>query len=195
MLVLRPRVERWNHDWMRARYVQDLPHLRPDTVIGPDAWIIGGEHIHFGEAVRLGRRARLQTVRTEADDPSTARIEIGDRVSAEDDCHIGAVGRVVIEADVLIASHVLILDHGHDYTDAHRPVATQGLVGAGLTIGAGSHIGEGACVLGPLNLGRHCVIGAGAVVVDDVPDLTVVAGVPARVIKRYDSTSATWRRV
>jgi serine O-acetyltransferase len=69
-------------------------------------------------------------------------------------------------------------------------------VGPGVTIGGRSgyavlpvieddvFIGAGARVLGPLTVGRNSVVGANAVVVADVPANSVVAGIPAKVIKR-----------
>lgn len=68
-------------------------------------------------------------------------------------------------------------------------------IGAGVTIGGrsgrdgvpviGEHamVGTGAKVLGPIRVGRHASIGANAVVLHDVPDFAVVAGVPAKVIR------------
>ena len=50
----------------------------------------------------------------------------------------------------------------------------------------GVDIGVGACVLGDIHIGRHAVIGANAVVLQDVPEYAVVVGVPAKVIKYVD---------
>jgi acetyltransferase-like isoleucine patch superfamily enzyme len=192
----RPTVERWRADWIRSGYLQQLPHLRPDTEIGEGGWIIGGERVHFGADVRIGRRARLQTISRSATgqlfDPS---IRFGDGASMEDGCHVGAIGHVDIGANVLIASHVLVLDHSHGYADPDVPVSGQDLEGGGLVIGPGTHVGEQACLLGTLTIGAHCVIGAGAVVISDVPDGTVVGGVPARPLRRYDAARRQWQRV
>ena len=50
-----------------------------------------------------------------------------------------------------------------------------------VTIGADTLVGTGACVIPGIKIGSRCVIGAGAVVVRDVPDDTQVMGIPARV--------------
>ncbi|WP_289818532.1 DapH/DapD/GlmU-related protein, partial [uncultured Duncaniella sp.] len=63
----------------------------------------------------------------------------------------------------------------------------------GVRIGEGSWLGVGVSVLGA-NIGRHCVIGANAVVTKDIPDYCVAAGIPARIIKRYDFDSREWRK-
>jgi acetyltransferase-like isoleucine patch superfamily enzyme len=53
-------------------------------------------------------------------------------------------------------------------------------------IGAGSWIGHGTIVLPGTRIGRQVVVGAGSVVRGEVPDHAVVAGVPARVVRRFE---------
>jgi acetyltransferase-like isoleucine patch superfamily enzyme len=59
-------------------------------------------------------------------------------------------------------------------------------------IGEGSWIGHNACVIG-VRVGKHCVIGASAVVLRDLPDYSVAVGAPARVVRRYDVEAKAWR--
>ena len=57
-----------------------------------------------------------------------------------------------------------------------------------ITIGDDCYIGTGVTILGPLTIGNNVSIAAGAVVLSDVPDNAVVAGVPAKVVKIKDNT-------
>jgi acetyltransferase-like isoleucine patch superfamily enzyme len=91
---------------------------------------------------------------------------------------------VTIEQDAFCGHDVMILTGSHDPT-VFGPERR-------LTNGGGPvHIKEGAwlctrsIIVGPVTVGRHAVVAAGAVVVDDVPDYALVAGVPARVVKFY----------
>lgn len=100
--------------------------------------------------------------------------------------YVGAgcsIGDVTIEDDVLIASHVSIMNgstqHGIDRLDV--PIREQPGVFQPVTIGEGSWIGERSCIAA--SIGRHCVIGAGAVVTKPVPDYAIAVGVPARVVR------------
>lgn len=92
------------------------------------------------------------------------------------------LGDVTLEDDVLLSSHVSILNgcrqHGVERLDV--PVREQPGSWPHITIGRDSWIGERAVVMA--DVGRHCVVGAGAVVTHPVPDYAIVAGVPARVI-------------
>jgi acetyltransferase-like isoleucine patch superfamily enzyme len=62
-------------------------------------------------------------------------------------------------------------------------------LGGGVQVGNGSFVGMGATVRQSIRIGHDSVIGAGAVVVNDVPDAVVVLGVPARVVKRVRELS------
>ena len=58
--------------------------------------------------------------------------------------------------------------------------------------GHGTWIGAGAKIIGKVNIGRNCVIGAHTIVFKDVPDYCVVVGAPARIIKQYDIINKNW---
>lgn len=57
-----------------------------------------------------------------------------------------------------------------------------------ISIGHDSWLGAGAIVLPGVNIGKYCIVGAGAVVTKDIPDYSVVAGVPAKVIRTVDKS-------
>lgn len=59
-------------------------------------------------------------------------------------------------------------------------------IGGGVTIGEGSWVGIGAVIKDKIKIGRNTVIGAGAVVLKDMPDDVVAFGVPAKIIRRVD---------
>jgi virginiamycin A acetyltransferase len=94
-----------------------------------------------------------------------------------------ALGAITLEDDVLIASHVSIMNgtrqHGTERIDI--PIRDQPGMFTAVTIGEGSWIGEGATV--SADVGRNCVIGAGAVVTKPIPDYAIAVGVPAKVVR------------
>lgn len=55
-----------------------------------------------------------------------------------------------------------------------------------IEIGDNCYIGTNVTILGPVKIGNNVIIGAGAVVVNDIPDNVVIGGIPAKVIKRYE---------
>jgi acetyltransferase-like isoleucine patch superfamily enzyme len=105
---------------------------------------------------------------------------IGDRVYVG---AYGTLGRVVLEDDVLIASHVSVLNgarqHGIDRLD--EPIREQPGDWPVVRVGGNSWIGERAVVMA--DVGRQSVVGAGSVVDKPVPGRAVAVGVPARVLR------------
>ena len=92
-----------------------------------------------------------------------------------------------IGADTIVTSRVTILSHylrAHVYTDKNGNTRTKytGEV-CDTYIGNSCVIGVGATIMGGVHIGDYCVVGTGSVVTKDVPDHTIVAGNPARVIK------------
>jgi acetyltransferase-like isoleucine patch superfamily enzyme len=80
---------------------------------------------------------------------------------------------------------VYFTDHNHTYADPWLPVGKQVLQGFSVRVGAGTWIGTNVVVLPGANIGRNCAIAAGAVVRGEIPDHSVVVGVPGRVVRRW----------
>ena len=101
----------------------------------------------------------------------------------------------MIEDNVLTADRVYISDNLHGYENPAVPVIKQPIKQNGtVRIGEGSGLGVGVCVIGA-NIGKHCVIGANAVVTNGIPDYSVAVGIPAKVIKRYNFNTLKWENV
>ncbi len=107
-------------------------------------------------------------------------VSIGKTVYIGNYC---SIGDVAIEDDVLIASHVSIMNgcrqHGTESLDI--PLREQPGFYEPVTIGRDSWIGERATVAA--NVGKHCIVGAGSLVLAPIPDYCIAVGVPARVIR------------
>lgn len=106
-----------------------------------------------------------------------------------------SIGDVQIGDDVLIASHVSVMNgcnqHGIDRLDI--PVREQIGTYDPISIGNDTWIGERATVAA--SVGKHCVIGAGSLVLSPIPDYCIAVGVPAKVIKdRRDLAAANNKR-
>ena len=153
--------------------------------------IIGARFCHFGANSTLQFGAYVIVTPELQQDPI---LRIGARTTIGNHAHIVVTRRVEMGEAVLIADRVFIADNGHEYRDPLRPVLEQGLRQLNeVTIGDGTWIGENAVIVG-CRIGRNCVIGANSVVTRDMPDHCVVAGSPARIVKRYCAKEGAWRR-
>jgi len=95
-------------------------------------------------------------------------------------------GGITIGDNVYTAPVVQMLPVNHVYDDPTQPIIEQGITAEGIVVEDNAWIGAGAVILDGVHIGRGSVVGAGAVVAEDVPAHTVVAGVPARVVKRIE---------
>lgn len=106
-------------------------------------------------------------------------ITIGKNVFINHGCSFLDLGGITIEDDVLIGPNVQLITENHPINPAER----KSLVLASILIKKNAWIGAGAIILPGVTVGENSVVAAGAVVTKDVPDNTVVAGVPAKIVK------------
>ena len=109
-------------------------------------------------------------------------VTIGDHTRIGIHCTV--IGPVSIGNHVNLAQGITVTALNHNFSDADKRIDEQGVSTQPVTIADDVWIGADAVVLPGVTIGRHCVIAAGAVVTKDVPDNTLVGGVPAKVIKK-----------
>ena len=119
-------------------------------------------------------------------------VIIGDRCLIGRGSAIVGHYRIDIGDDVFTGMNVYITDQNHGYEDPDTPIGIQDPQDDPVVIGDGSWIGSGAVVLPGACIGRHCVVAANSVVRGTFPPHSVIAGVPAKVVRAYDGTK--WER-
>lgn len=114
---------------------------------------------------------------------SSTSASIGERAYVGPRCHLGWA---VIEDDVLLAAgvHVPSGARTHGIDDPSVPIRDQPSLKTAVRIGRGTWIGSAAVVMA--DVGHDAVVAAGAVVTKPIPDATIAAGVPARVLRHRD---------
>jgi acetyltransferase-like isoleucine patch superfamily enzyme len=163
------------------------------SYVHPTARIDNSQHIIL-EGVSIGRWCWIYAMTGDSAGHSyKPEIIIGKGTQIGDYCHITCATKLAIGQSILITQGVLITDSIHVYSDPTTPIINQGLSSTPMSIGDGSWIGNHAAIIG-CSIGKHCVVGANAVVTHDVPDYCVVAGSPAKIIKRYDNKTGEWVR-
>lgn len=151
--------------------------------------------VQLGNHVTIHQNCWIQVVKSK-NNLKGPNIIIKDHVEIGMNATISAAKLIVIEEYVFTAPNVYISDHGHDYKDINLQIAQQGIRKiAEVRIGPDVWIGQNAVILPGVSIGKHSVIGANAVVNRNIPDYCVAAGVPAKVILRYDNNTDSWKRV
>ena len=194
-----------NNETVRARF-KDNPKLKRliDWVIMNQMetrprWfirLIAPLYQHRGKHSVIHRSARMDT-------PPYRRFRIGDYSVVEsfacinnavgdviigDHTRIGLhntiIGPVEIGDNVNLAQGITVTALNHNFGDTNKRIDEQGVSTNAVKISNDVWIGANAVVLPGVTIGHHCVVAAGAVVTKDVPPHSLVAGVPAKVIKQ-----------
>ena len=96
--------------------------------------------------------------------------------------------RSIVQSGCSVGKHCILntmssIDHDCVLEDFVH-ISPNAVLCGNVKVGEGTLIGAGASVIPGIHIGKWCVIGAGAAIIDDVPDHTVVVGVPGRVVKK-----------
>ncbi len=115
---------------------------------------------------------------------SGRNIELGDGVFLNRDVMLDDRAALTIGDHAMVAAGVVIETHRHAYDDFSVPFPHSGRIPDPVHIGSNTLIGYKVAVMAGVNIGNRCVVAANSVVTKDVPDQTIVGGVPAKVIKK-----------
>ena len=139
----------------------------------------------------LGKRSVVESF-------SVINNMIGDIIIG-DNVHFGLsntiIGPVKIENDVILAQNVTLSGLNHNFEDINQPISRQGVSKAPVIIESGAWIGANSVIPPGVTIGKNSVLGAGSIVVSDIPPYSLAVGSPAKVIKRFDHDSGEWKKL
>ncbi len=157
------------------------------SYIGKPLFIQNKKRLFVGTNVRIypGMRAEMTT--------RNASIRIGDNVSIGQNFHVVSYdSELYIGENTTISANVFISNVNHDYHELNVHSLDQKMNVKNTEIGKYSFIGYGAVILPGTKLGKQCIVGANSVVKGKFPDYCVVAGNPARMIRKYNFQTKIW---
>jgi acetyltransferase-like isoleucine patch superfamily enzyme len=158
-------------------------------------WTLTNRHlIAIGNRTRIGRDAILNPMTCdESGLAADGRIVIGDDVYIGPHSQIHACRGVRIGDGAVLSDYVYLNDASHGLDPRAGLIMAQPIECRGeVVIGRHVFLGLRSVVFSGVELGDHCVVGANAVVTRSFPAHSMIAGAPARLIKRYDVGQQRW---
>jgi acetyltransferase-like isoleucine patch superfamily enzyme len=157
--------------------------LGSGVVFEPGVLVFHPENIEIGDGVYVGHYAILKGYHKN-------RMLIGDGTWIGQQCFFHSGGGITIGRNVGIGPGVKILTSAHRLDDLSRPILHAPVEFAPVTVEDDSDLGTGAILLAGVRVGCGAQVGAGSVVMRDVDDYAIVAGVPARFMRSRGDRSA-----
>ncbi len=155
-------------------------HIGDNVVIDDncvlDAKGTDNQGIRIGNGVFVGRNTILYC--------KDGDISIGDNTTISFNCDVFSANKVSIGQNVQIAAYTFLNGGSHSFDRTDIPVIQQERSGTGITVEDNVWLGADVKVLDGVTVGRDSIVGAGAVVTDSVEPFSIVAGIPAKLIRK-----------
>lgn len=149
--------------------------------------------IHIGQNVFIWPNCRIEGVSYYLKTRYYPIIEISDNVSIQQNLHLTCSGYIHIGTNTALAANVTITDINHPYTDVLKAPENQELKVGTVSIESDCKIYNNVVILPGVHIGKHTIVGANSIVpAGKYPDFCVLAGNPARIIKRYCFETKEW---
>ncbi|MBD7915653.1 acyltransferase [Clostridium sp. Sa3CUN1] len=156
---------KWSHKLIRKK----IGEFHESVEIRPYSTIVGTKNVKLGKNVVIRSGTQIHCNSNDSD------------------------VKIIVEDDVLIAPNVFITTNNHLYKNIETPIIFQGGESDSIIIKTGSWIGVNSVILKGTIIGKNSVVAAGSIVTRSVPDYSLVAGVPAKIIKKF--IDGEWRDV
>jgi acetyltransferase-like isoleucine patch superfamily enzyme len=143
--------------------------------VGPSVVFKHPETMEFGDAVFIGAQVTIQG-------RYDGTCKIGDHVWIGPQAYFDARS-LELEDYVGWGPGAKVLGSAHTGEPLDAPIIATGLVIKPVFVGRGADVGMNASILPGVRIGANAIVGAGAVVTQDVPEYAIVAGVPAKFLR------------
>lgn len=157
--------------------------------------IVGAKYIEIGDSCCFGDNLRIEAIRKWGDLFFTPRIRFGKGVIVNQNFHCTCASSITVGDGTSITANCGIFDIIHPYEDIEVNPGLAPIKSMPIKIGQMCLIGMNSVIMPGSELGNHCIVGANSTVKGVYPDYCVIAGSPAKIIKRYDLEKKKWVKV
>jgi acetyltransferase-like isoleucine patch superfamily enzyme len=160
-------------------HINSGPSLILEDNVHINALSVNG--VQFGRNVSVGKGTIIVCTGVIANKGIGLRIGNHTGISAKS--YLGCQGGITIGSDVIIGPGLKMFSENHNFEGSDLPIRLQGENRKGIDIGDNCWLGSNVTILDGVTVGAGCVIAAGSIVSKSMPPDSIVAGIPAKVLK------------
>ncbi|ABQ27348.1 acyltransferase [Geotalea uraniireducens] len=172
-----------------------VKHMGRRCLINKPILFSGLKNWSLGSRVIIFKNCRIEVLGAYGSQTFSPEFIVGDYTQIHQNAHITCAKNITIGKNVVITSNVTITDINHLYDDIEIPINLQKIEVRPVSIGDQTYIYNNSVILPGVSIGKHCIVAANTVVAQNIPDYCLVAGTPAKLIRRYNHNSNEWEKV
>jgi acetyltransferase-like isoleucine patch superfamily enzyme len=155
------------------------------------------QYIQLYNNITIGKNVNLYAIDNDLISKRTPDLTIGNNIYIGHNVSIHCMNKVTLEENVVLSDYIYISDVSHGLElDIEESIMKQPWVSPGpVIIGKGTFLGHGVKVLPNVKIGNNCIVASGSIVTKSFDPYCVLAGSPAKVIKRYSFETKKWEKV
>lgn len=164
--------------------------------LGSHSMLRNSQYVHLGHNVKIADYFRIECYSEYLGQHLSPKLTIGDGSNIGPDFTALVADDITIGARNLFAGGVILVSENHGInpigSDCYQK---ESLTTGAINIGNGCWLGQNVVVLPGVTIGERSIIGANAVVSNDIPPYSIAVGMPAKVIKRFNLDTNNWEKV
>lgn len=171
-------------------------HFGKNVKIGFLPTISNPKYISFGDNVIIGNKATFFAIDSDLFTKRMPNLKIGSKIYIGHNVSIHCMNSVELEDNVVLSDNIYISDVSHGIKmDLENSIMNQQWESSGgVKVGKGTFLGHGVKVLPNVKIGNNCIVAAGSIVTKSCDSFLILAGSPAKTIKRYCFDSNKWKK-
>lgn len=155
--------------------------------------IMNKKLIEVGRNCRIGKFSVFEAITKNGAQNFVPEIILGNDVYVGRYCQIYSIDSIRIGDGCVLSEYVYLSDSAHGFDPYGGLIMQQDLESKGpIFIGRNTFLGYGVSVMPGVTLGENCIVGTRSVVTKSFPDFSMIAGSPAKIIKRYCKDKREW---
>lgn len=164
------------------------------SIIYKPIWSSNLKYVSIGKSAMVFPNCRIELINTYQGVKFSPELVLGDYSQIHQNAHITCANSIKIHKNVIIVSNVTITDIIHPHKNGIFPLNKNPIKTLRVEIGENSQIYNNCTILPGTRIGKNSIIAANSVVKGEFPDYVILAGSPAKIVKKFNEKTKVWEK-